>query len=75
MTVPASSEEDSFLKVHLTDVDWVLEFENALADAHILERPLSKSAIVRAGKQAVDLFDSLEMVDLVCVAEKRYLRR
>ena len=60
--------------MHLDYIDWVLELEYALANAHVLERPLPQSAIVGAGEEFANLRDSLEVVDLIRVTEEWDLR-
>ena len=55
--------------MHLAHVDRVLELEYTLADAHVFQGPLAKRAVIRAGEEAINLLNRLEMIDLVSVAQ------
>lgn len=71
LPIPAPSEDNSFLDVHLADVDRVLELKYTLTDAHVFEGPLAKCAVIRAGEEAIYLLHCFEMVDLVSVTQER----
>lgn len=61
--------------MHDTNIDGVLEFKNSLTLTEIINRPLSNCTVVGTGEDAIELFNSLYMIDLVRMAKQRDVPR
>ena len=69
LSIPTSCENHVLVNMHLAHINRILELKDSLADAQLLYRPFSESAVIRARKYTTNVLNGLKMVDLISVSK------